>query len=177
MSIIAFENAIMDWLRTSSGAHVRVEDTEVPLPPDGVPYGTVRVGDANDIAVLPDCSHEYEPAAPAGQELIVTYTKPQVLTVTVQFYTPNASTLPGGILWAKPVLEKALLDLELPTVRRKLLAAGLGLNRVGPARDLSAISGPKWRGRASAELQFNMAVSVTDRTTYIEEVEARLAFE
>lgn len=180
MDQLTVMTALHAWLATSSGVEVRPADEEWPAPATGQkpePWGSYRLGSTQDIAIVPARLRTYQTGQPAGQELRVDIVKPQRLVVTVQFFTPEARpSLTGGPPWAVPLLERALLDLEKQAVRAPLIAAGLGLTRVGAARNISAIAGTRWQGRATADVEFSVVASTTERTGYIEEVGATIIF-
>lgn len=182
MDDTAIRTALVAWLTESSGVQVRRMNMEAPPPAEGVhgkpvPYGEYLLGDTQPIPLRPARATRFVADAPAGQELEATVLQPQRLTVSLQFLTPSATQAsPDGTPWAKPLLERVLLALELEVHRRRLWAAGLGLIRVGAARDISAVAGTKWQGRATADVEFRVVASATETHGYFTQVGIQATF-
>lgn len=168
------ENALVSWLKTATGVHVRLANQEAPLPADGagepLPYCTVLVVVVRGESLLTARTQEVDDTRPVGQQMEVSHSRPMNLSVRVQAFTPRTSGQ-----WAVPLLTKAAMDLELSTVRAGLRAAGLGLWDVGAVQNISGLMSTRWEGRASMELQCHVVATAQERMGYITEAGAAVS--
>lgn len=165
MNLSAIQAALVRWVNAATGLETRIAEQEsTPSQPAG-DYCTVRVGVVRGDGSIPTQSWRVVPDAPAGQDLEVSHSERPLITVAVQAYTAASQ----GDSWAVAVLEKARQALVLATVRAEFKSVGgLAVHRRGDVRNLNAVSGPRWQGRAMLELEVNVVEVVTERTTYIE---------
>lgn len=175
LSLETAENAIVSWLRTATGVHVRIANQEAPLPADGLgnplPYCTVLVSGLRGESLHTIQTQDVDDTRPVGQQLEVGHSRPMTLSVRVQAFSPGTT---GGA-WAVPLLEKASTDLALRTVREGLRAAGLGLFDVGAIQNVSGLMSTKWEGRAAMELQFHVMATAQELMGYITETQAAVS--
>lgn len=108
---------------------------------------------------------------PAGQEVELRVSALNEFSVRVQAFTAATT----GNAAALAVAGNMRLRLRLESVRAQLAAAGLVLVEVGPARDLAAITGTRWQGRAAVELRFRLVETEAERVGYIATAEVTTA--
>lgn len=167
----ALQQALSDWLTTSLGVQVRMANQELPQPPDGVSYCTVLVSSLRGESLHTIQTQAVDDTRPVGEQLEVSHSRPMVLSVRVQAFSPTTT----GDAWAVPMLEKASTDLGLHGVRAKLRAAGLGLFDIGAIQNISGLMSTKWEGRAAMELQFHVVATAQERMGYITETGAGIS--
>lgn len=158
----AVATAMVRWLASATGLEVRLSDQDAPEA--ATDWCTVRVAESRDDGGTPAKSQDYDAGRPPGEELEVTHAQKKFLTVTLQSYTRE----PVGATCATDVLEAAKESLLLEAPRAQLAALGVAVLTKGAVRNLNALGGPKWRGRAVLELEVNVVEAVTERMTYIE---------
>lgn len=162
MSKALVEEAIYGWLSTATGLWTQLMDQDAPQ--EAVDYcaykATLRQG-----PTLPTQARRLVEGAPPGEELEVTHAERAAYTVLVQAYTASTT----GPTAAMEVLARARAALVLESVRARLKAeAGVAVLTRGPVREINALAGPRWQGRAAMEVVVNVVESVVERTTYIE---------
>lgn len=162
MDQTAVTGALHDWLHAATGLEVQLQEQDGPQP--STDYCTLRIPGLRGDGTLDTKTRRLVPNAPPGQELEVTYSSRVFITVTVQAYTEDST----GNEWAVNVLQRAKKQLELDTVRAALKQHGVAVFSVAEVRNLNALAGLRWKGRASMELTVNVIDTVTERTTYIQ---------
>lgn len=163
MDLAAIGKALTRWLTNATALEARLAEQDGGQPAGD--YCTVRVDTRIATDAVPTKAFRVVEGAPAGQEVEVSHGEQPFLAVTVQAYTAASV----GNASAMAVLEKARQALVLATVRAQLVTdGGLAVHVRGPVRNLNALAGPRWQGRAALELQVNVVQVVTERVTFIE---------
>lgn len=110
---------------------------------------------------------------PAGSEVEIRVSVHSEFTVRVQAFTATTTKSTA----AASVLGALRLKLRLQSARASLAAAGLVLVSVDAVRDLAAIAGTRWQGRAAMELRFRMVETEAERVGYIATAEVTTTLE
>lgn len=158
----AVATAMVRWLSAVTGLETRLSDQDAPEA--ATDWCTVRIGESQDEGGTASQSRDFDATRPAGQEVEVTHAQKKFLPVTLQAYTRE----PVGATCAFDVMEKAKESLLLAAPRAQLATLGVAVLTKGAVRNLNALGGPKWRGRAALELVVNVVEVAVERTTYIE---------
>jgi hypothetical protein len=168
----AIEAAIAAWLSTATGlpsadgaglvARIIARNDKQPQPP--LPYLTFTIPIAQQMDGPDEIRKAFPPGAAAGQEVVPTVIGNREFVVSVQCFT--LATVGGadseGNYPARHYVSKAQTALALPSVRAQLRAAGLGFVGIEGVADFSARLGPAGQGRASLDVRFRVADSITD---------------
>ena len=163
MNYGALETALWEWLSTATGLETRLSDQDAPQT--DVDWCTVRVNLVQGDGTLPTQTRRLLPTPDPGAELEVTHSERLMVSVTVQAYTTAAN----GPTCAVEVLRKVRPTLVLEDVRRRFAeTAGFAVLTRGDVRNLNALVGPRWHGRAALEFVGTVLDAVTETTTYIE---------
>lgn len=78
---------------------------------------------------------------------------------------PNSHTSAPASADASAALGNVLRSLQLGSVRRAFIAAGIGIQNISAVRDLTRVVETEFEGRASADITF-MTTDVTDENEY-----------
>lgn len=162
------ENAIRVWVKAGSGygdSAVLWSD-QTHARPSGA-FITVRLGDTvplgnDEVEVLTDLG------ADPGEEIELRAVGRRELSVSVQAFTPGVTGSSAG----RGILSTVQTALALPSVRAALDAAGLTPFDVGSVRNISALVGTAFEGRAVLDVRFYTNDTASEFTGYIEDVEA-----
>lgn len=162
----AIENAIVAWVKTASGltsnGGVILGDQRHTSP--ALPYVHVRLGSVLPIGMDTD-THEFDGAAPAGEEITLKATGLRSFTASIQAHEEVGSGFDAAAR-----LSKVQSALALSSVRGTFHAAGISCYDRGTVQNLSGL-GADFEGRAALEVAFYVNEEVSEKTTWIETVE------
>lgn len=167
MSWTSIENALVAGVKAASGfASGAVLWTGQPVGQRAGSFITMQFGElvAED-PLTPQDTTAVDLTA-VGAEITHSYRTVKEFTLSVAVYTAAVT----GDSSALAVAAKTQNALILPTVRRALGAAGLGLLSVGAVRYMPAIKGTDFEARAFFECRFQVFETSSETTTYIERV-------
>lgn len=167
MKLADLEDAIRAWVLATTGldpSRVWFSDQPVPSPAisSSSPRITISVGGPRKVG-QDELRHNFNSSRPAGQEVEYQAIGPREVTVSLQAFAADSSSV--------DLLEAALTGLRLPSVRDALNAAGVGVLREGDVRSLSAIRGTTYEDRALLEVVVLVSSSAVERVGYIERAE------
>ena len=101
-------------------------------------------------------------------ELVEVVRRTYDVTVSVQLATAISDSAPSLSHNAWILARRLLVRLETSQARDALTEAGVGLERIGGIRDLTALTGPQWVSRVALDLVVRIAVLDTDAPGWIE---------
>lgn len=160
------EDAIFKWFIEGSGLPAVVwgnQDGPQPVQP----YGTLLIAGPRKVGGLDQQVDVTDLDQPAGEEVSQTLTGIREVTVSCQaFAAPTVGSTP-----ARSYLSNALMSLELPTIRQRLINAGLSVIEANDITDVSALMGTRWQSRAAMDVRFHLVDSAVEKTGYIAMVE------
>lgn len=172
MSIKELEDAFRThWLLPVSGlaaGRVFFEHQKYNRPATGA-YLTIRFASLAPRGV--DATvNTFDPVGPAGQELIQTTTGRRDLRVSVQVWQAPTTSREDANPSAFDLASRLNTGIGRPRIRRRLVKSGIGIMSVGTVRDLSAVLGADFEGRAQFEILAYVKTVDIDRETFIEKV-------
>lgn len=164
------EDAIRQWVISSTPPeldreHVIFANQEGGVPPG--PFIVIFVGDSVPVGRA-TVTTWYNAGAPPSEEIEIQARQIHLVSVTIQAFTPDTI----GDAVARSYLSTIESRLHLPGVRAALRASGLVPIEVGSIQYLPAIAGTDFEGRGILDVRFYVEQSATERTTFIEQVEA-----
>ncbi len=165
---VAFENAIVAWLRAVTGYdanHVYLADQDGNDRGDGARV-VVQLGELRPVG-LDAARWAYDAGQSAGQEMVNTTDGLRFLECTLFGYSPTTT---GSSATARAVLSAVVDSLALDTYRDALNAAGLGVLSVSAVKWVPKVAKASFEGRAMLELRFTLRVSAEEKTGYIDRV-------
>lgn len=169
MSRVDVENALHAWVVTATGlAPERViwEAQDARLP--AVDFITMRITGSVGLGVGAELVYEHDDSAPQGEEVTTTATELTEFSLTVQARTSSAL----GDACASELLKRARVYLSLEGVCAALAANDVSCFDLGSVRDLPIIESTTVRARALLTPRFYTRSVVSEKTTFIETVEA-----
>lgn len=168
MSITAVEDALLAWVKIASGLddeHAFFANQKVQRP-SGT-YVTVHVTSVRTLGTNDGLETNYDAGRPAGSEIELQVVGQREVAASIQVY--NAATT--GSASAIELIAKIQLAATLPSVQEVLDAAGVSLFDFGDARDLSALLGTAFDGRAVLSVRTYVRLTLSEFTAWIERLQ------
>lgn len=168
MSITAVEDALLAWVKLASGLdaeHAFFSNQKVQRPSG--PYVTVHITSVRALGTSDGLETNYDAGRATGSEIELQVTGQREVAASIQAY--NCSTT--GSSSAIELIAKIQLAATLPSVQDALEAGGVALFDFGDARDLSALLGTDFDGRAVLDVRTYVRLTISEFTTWIERLE------
>lgn len=168
MALEAREQAIRAWVKTASGLtdeSVFFSNQKVERPASA--YVTIRLGDLVPLGAVDPVTENYDADRDPGVEIEQVVEGTRSLGVSIQVFNGAVA----GALSAMNVAKKLQLGIRLPSVRDALNTAGMSPYQIGGVRNLAALLGTAFDGRAQLDVSFYVHETVSEFTTYIETAE------
>lgn len=145
----------------------------VAEPPSSIhSWVTLKRGDLTRQGPI-DGTWQYEtPGTPGlGEEVTQRTQGPRGLPISIQAFSRASA---NGDSSAFSLLAQLQTIFSLPSTLAALGLLGVGVNKVGPVRDLSGLVNQAFQGRAILELQLNLVDSIEERIGYFIRVTGEL---
>lgn len=164
-------NLVKDKLGISDAA-VLWANQNAPEPPTSIhAWVSLRRGDLTREGPV-DGFEKYDTVDPdEGEEITLRAQGPRGLPFSIQAFSRTSANGDGS---AYALLAQLQTAMSLPSTLYALKALGIGLNKVGPVRDLSGLVNQGQQGRALLELQLNIVDSAEERVGYFTNVNGDL---
>lgn len=156
------ELALQNAVEVATGlddAHVIFAEQEGQRP--SLPYVTLRIGDTVGRGEFVTHVHD----ADADELVFTAYSHPDLL-ISINAYTAETT---GNT--ARALLEALRLKLALPAARDALRAVGVTPRYASTVRNLTALDGADFRGRAQLDVRCEVVRTAEERVPYIRTVE------
>lgn len=172
MSWVDVENAIHTWVKEASGlADERVFWADQGAPRPAPPFVTVRIGDLIPVGAVDGVEvidHSDDPETPGlGEELELVASGLREFRVSVQAFTPLTHSEDA----ARALLSRVQTKIAFSSFQTLFEDAGISCFDNGTVRNLSAILGTGFEGRAELDVRFYYEERVSERVGFIQSVE------
>lgn len=167
----AIEDALREYAFTATGLGPQAlifEGQNGSVPDPTSPFMTIALGDL--VKKGRDSVSTRFDAGEVGEEIRIQTFGLRKLTVTFQAFGPKTTTPDNSEPTARTLASKLEAYIELPSVRGRLNAAGLGVLEVGPVRWLPKLVNTKFEGRALLEVKFAVGQGAEDALGYFDKV-------
>lgn len=160
------EDTIRNWVVASTGlpqADV-IWAEQTGARPVGNSFATLKIGTLTPLGAVDEVATNYDAGRPAHQEIELQVRSLREFSVSVQFFSDDAT----GDTTARAYAQRAQSGLSLPSVRSNLQAAGLSPFDRGSVQVNSILLGNRWESRALLEPRFYVMLTDSEFTTWIE---------
>lgn len=173
MTLAAQKEALLSWFASSAGITAIWANDGSPRP--AYPYGVLNI--IGDSVAAEDYRWEHNQDLPAGEDMELTIRQDREIVLSCQCWTK-----PGSYdSTAHHHLDLARRSLAFPSVLRALHSEGIAVaQRLTNILDISSeVNGQRLMG-AAMDVMLNVATTakpVTERSSYIDEVQGEVALE
>lgn len=158
--------ALFTWLNGATSLPVdwvRQGGSRANLAGNMADHCTLAVTASPTVSVNPEKQYSFDADT---QQTIVKSRINKRLTIQAECYTKAVV----GNACADAMLDKAVNNLMLDTVRDSLIAVGLGLAEIQPIINVSDLLGTKFEGRARLDMTFNCIDDVSEFVNWVQEI-------
>lgn len=178
MTADAINLAVRDLVRAVMGmpnGSVRPADQMAPAGGQATEIATVKIVSTSEIG------HAALTQADAGDDTsTASVDQLDEVVASVQFYRSPAKDAAGKATYSNAAFDRAKrlgARLQLPSSVTLMNDAGLGLLRVGPARNLAALADSIWESRGQIDLTFNVSTIETEAVVTVTDVPVGIVFQ
>lgn len=162
------EDALHDWLSGATGLTTIWAQQDAPRP--AYPFATLSIiAGPTRVGGVDEIRYTYDSGQPLGQEVEIEAAGLREITVSCQAFVAAGTSQTQNRV-ARDTMCKAQSSLGMPSVQAALRAAGLSVIEEGVVQNASAVDEDTWIGRASMDVRFRLAASVSERGPYVNQV-------
>lgn len=178
MNVDAINRAVRDLVRTVMGmpdGSVRPADQMAPAGGQTTEIATVNIISTSEIGWAAQGQVDAEDGTS-----VASVDQLDEVVASVQFFRSPTKDAAGKATYSNAAFDRAKrlgARLQLPTSVAAMSDAGLGLLRVGHARNLAALADSIWESRGQIDLVFNVSTIETEAVTTVTDVPVGIVFQ
>jgi hypothetical protein len=166
-----FENTVHDWFSAVTGLEVIWREQSAPLPK--FPFGTLKILAGPTRLGRPTVQEKESVGRGVGEEVEIKAVVPCSMSVSCQVFAGGRPDASNPNYNARVYANKAMTNIEMPSVWDTFRRAGITIMNVGEIKNLDALVESEHESRAGLDILFGITLTESEFTGYIETVHIR----